>query len=282
METQLYQFLGEALGLSASQVTIEYQGDGLTNKNYIVTHGLSQYAVRLGGAMSPVLGIRREAEKAALDRVSAVGIGAEVLFFSPSTGNMVTRFIPGKKWATQDLALAENRERVAASLRVVHRLPAIGFEFSPYRDIERRVAFAREQGLNLPEKLPSLLERLATIEQARQGLPTEEWGLCHNDPFANNFLDDGSVRLLDWEYAGMGDVYFDLAAVSYSYTEEQRQRFLGSYFGDNNPGRLETLKQMLFVVRLWNALWGVVQTNTEDPKDKALYQDMVDKMFAGF
>ena len=35
---------------------------------------------------------------------------------------------------------------------------------------------------------------------------------CHNDLLTANFLDDGErLRILDWEYAGMGDRFFDLA-----------------------------------------------------------------------
>ena len=38
---------------------------------------------------------------------------------------------------------------------------------------------------------------------------------CHNDLLTANFLDDGTrLRILDWEYAGMGDRFFDLANFS--------------------------------------------------------------------
>ena len=38
---------------------------------------------------------------------------------------------------------------------------------------------------------------------------------CHNDLLTANFLDDGSrLRILDWEYAGMGDRFFDLGNFS--------------------------------------------------------------------
>ena len=34
---------------------------------------------------------------------------------------------------------------------------------------------------------------------------------CHNDLLTANFLHDGErVQIIDWEYAGMGDRYFDL------------------------------------------------------------------------
>ena len=38
---------------------------------------------------------------------------------------------------------------------------------------------------------------------------------CHNDLLTANFIDDGTrIRIVDWEYAGMGDVFFDLANFS--------------------------------------------------------------------
>ena len=38
---------------------------------------------------------------------------------------------------------------------------------------------------------------------------------CHNDLLTANLLHDGArVRIVDWEYAGMGDRYFDLGNLS--------------------------------------------------------------------
>ena len=43
--------------------------------------------------------------------------------------------------------------------------------------------------------------------------------LSHIDSVADNFLflPDGSVRLIDWEYAGMCDPLIDLSTVSYTH-----------------------------------------------------------------
>ena len=38
---------------------------------------------------------------------------------------------------------------------------------------------------------------------------------CHNDLLNANFIHDArGVRIVDWEYAGMGDRYFDLGNLS--------------------------------------------------------------------
>ena len=43
-------------------------------------------------------------------------------------------------------------------------------------------------------------------------LPVARRRAVHNDLLALNFIDDGErTWIVDWEYAGMGDAYFDLA-----------------------------------------------------------------------
>ena len=52
---------------------------------------------------------------------------------------------------------------------------------------------------------------------------------CHNDLLSANFLHDGErVRILDWEYAGMGDRYFDLGnlSVNNGFDEAEDERLL--------------------------------------------------------
>ena len=50
----------------------------------------------------------------------------------------------------------------------------------------------------------------ATRSSARLGRRPER--PCHNDLLTANFIDDGTrIRIVDWEYAGMGDRFFDLA-----------------------------------------------------------------------
>jgi thiamine kinase-like enzyme len=61
---------------------------------------------------------------------------------------------------------------------------------------------------------------------------------CHNDLLNLNWLDEevagdiGEIRLLDWEYAGMGDIFFDLGNFSHHHrlNEEQIRLFLHRLF----------------------------------------------------
>ena len=62
---------------------------------------------------------------------------------------------------------------------------------------------------------PSTTPRRAPCSRAsRRPARSGRRVLGHNDLLNANFLDDGSIRILDWEYAGMADPYFDLANFS--------------------------------------------------------------------
>ena len=58
---------------------------------------------------------------------------------------------------------------------------------------------------------------------------------CHNDLLAGNLLQAGDrLMLVDWEYAGMNDRFFDLAnlAVNNGLEPDDEARLLEAYFGE--------------------------------------------------
>jgi thiamine kinase-like enzyme len=86
---------------------------------------------------------------------------------------------------------------------------------------------------------------------------------CHNDLLNANFLDDGTrLWIVDWEYAGMGDPFFDLANFSINHDLDRSASavLLREHFGDNRDEELGTLELMRFMSDFREAMWGVVQT----------------------
>ena len=57
---------------------------------------------------------------------------------------------------------------------------------------------------------------------------------CHNDLLNANFIDDGArIRIIDWEYAGMGDPFFDLGnfSINHELTPDEDEILLAAYDG---------------------------------------------------
>lgn len=283
MNETMRRIIVEELQWEPADTSVVYQQDGLTNQNYILSKGTRKLALRLSGAGSERLGIRREAELAAIQAAADAGIGVEVVYFSTDTGHMVTQYIDGVKWDDSSAGTEVNMKRIAETLEKVHSLPPIPYDFSPYRDIKERIQYAALHQLELPRDMDRFLEKLEAVRQDRAAGGQLQIALCHNDPFPNNFLDDGTVRLIDWEYAGMGDVMYDLACVCAAYSPAQRRTFLTHYYGQCDGATLYSLDQMSYVVTFWNAMWAVLQSHTPKPAEAAEpsadYRQIADWMF---
>jgi len=185
---------------------------------------------------------------------------------------MVTRFIDGQGFYWDE---PEVIQRIVAAVKQVHTLPAIEAVFSPFREVERWVKVAQSLHITFPKNFDLLLKKMDEIESIERENTQPSLGLCHNDLFSTNVLDDGNIRIVDWEFAGTGDIFFDLATIADSFSSEQDEYLLECYFGEVTSIHLSKLERMKFMVILWNAMWGLVQSNLGD-----VYTSTAEGLFA--
>jgi thiamine kinase-like enzyme len=70
------------------------------------------------------------------------------------------------------------------------------------------------------------------------------------------------VLIIDWEYAGMGDRYFDLAnlAVNCTLSEAGEERLLAAYWSEPaTPDRLAALRLLELMSDFREGMWGHLQ-----------------------
>lgn len=107
------------------------------------------------------------------------------------------------------------------------------------------------------------MEMLQWIEDELGGdLPS---CLCHNDLLLGNFIDDGqALWIIDWEYAGLGDRFFDLGnfAAHNQFGEAEERRLLEHYFGTARDEDLYRVRLMRLMSDLREAMWGYLQSVT--------------------
>src|SRR5262245_56421864 len=237
---------------------------GITNRNFLVTGapGGATFVVRLAGNDTHLLGISREVEHAATVAAAGVGVGAEVLAFLRPEGYLVTRFIEGTPIADLDVHHADTIARVADSVRRFHGGPAIPGLFLPLRIAEAYQALAEAQGVPIPPEYERADAIGRRIELALIVSPTR-LRPCHNDLLPGNLIDDGTrMRIVDWEYAGMGDPFFDLGnfSVNNEFTPDEDAAFLAAYDGGAVvSARLARLVLFRIVSDFREAMWGVLQ-----------------------
>jgi len=245
------------------QAQVSELGGGITNRNYKVVVGGEAFVLRMGGAKTGLLGIDRSVEYAAAVRAHEVGVGPEVVAFEPAEGWLVARFIEGRPISVEDMRRPEVQARVAGALRAFHSSPPIPGRFDAWAVVQDYRATAREHGVVVPLAFAAawdVAERIRAARGERELVP------CHNDLLNANFLDDGSVRIVDWEYAGMGDRFFDLAnfSVNHEYGVDDDRRFLGVYFGVERDDDLADVRLMRYMSDFREAMWGVLQSGISE------------------
>jgi thiamine kinase len=256
-EQKLIQLIPE---LRCSSLTVSPLGGGLTNRNYRIDADGQSYVLRVAGKDTALLGIDRAREVACSRSAAALDVGPEVIAYLPEHEAMVRRFVPGRVLTAEDLQQTDVLRRVAETLRRYHSGPPGEGSFSPFGTVRSYYSLARERQVRFPDSLESALERLARLEQELQ--TGEATCPCHNDLLAGNFIDDGTtVRIIDWEYGGMGDRFFDLGnlAVNNEFTGEHERALLTFYFGEVTLDHLRRLRLMRLASDMRESMWGFLQ-----------------------
>jgi thiamine kinase-like enzyme len=226
---------------------VEPLGGGITNHNVKVEDGGEAFVLRVGGKDTELLGIDREHEHEATQMAAELGVGPEVVAFVE--GCLVTRFVAGAPAEQIDPTVA------GALLQRIHGAPAIQARFDSFRVVEAYRATAAERGVAIPDAYDYAAARAGEIEARRGDVDPRP---CHNDLLAANFIDDGKrLWIVDWEYAGMGDPFFDLGnfAANHELDDDGERTLLAAYGSDD----LGALRDMRFMSDFREAMWGVVQ-----------------------
>ena len=247
---------------SAENIEITELTGGITNKNYKITADGESFVLRMGGNETKFLGIDRAVEYECSRLASQIGVAPDPVAFIAPEGFILARFISGKGMSAEEIGTEENIERVLESMKAYHVLEKFPGYFSPFRVAEDYKKTALSLNVKLPEKMDWYLERSSEIEKAMYAREPLTLRPCHNDLLNGNFIDDGTrIRILDWEYAGMGDIFFDLGnfAVQHEFTEEQDSILLNAYFGNPTDSQHAHLKLMKIMSDLREAMWAQVQ-----------------------
>jgi thiamine kinase-like enzyme len=265
--------LADTLGPISARLG-ELEGDpmalegGITNRNYRVRFAGEDVVVRLPGKDTELLEIDRGAEKAAGELAARAGVGPAVVAMLDEPPCLVTEFVVGETMAAEELREPATLGEVAAALRTLHGCDELlPIEFSSFRMVETYAARMADRGAEVPSSYEWALGTAHRIEAILIG-PEHDPVPCHNDLLAANFIrSPRGVRIVDWEYAGMNDRFFDLGnfAVNNGLDEEQEAELLAAYFeAPASDRRLASLRLMRFMSDFREAMWGAVQSTISD------------------
>lgn len=235
---------------------------GLTNKSYLVESCGEYFVIRINGADSRALDLQRDIEAQVLRYVSATDIGLQLVYCDPEKDYLVTRYIEGRQWQLSDSQSPEGIHYLADLLKAIHSLQPV----DNFLDVAKKSDHYWQQLVDdseLTQSLQSLKPQIDNyIAQASQQNTYSV--LCHNDLMAENLLlgNDDKLHALDWEYAAMGDPFFDLAVIveEHQLNTSESLQLLQTYWGAKPSSEdLTRLYNNRIVCCYLSALWYAVK-----------------------
>lgn len=220
-----------ALKITPSEITdITVLKKGMTNRSFLFAARGKKYIMRIPGEGTDQL-INRRQEASVYHVIADKHICDDIAYINADNGYKITEFLEGSRTCDADsvedlkICMDKLRDFHSLKLKVDHTFDIFGqIDFyeklwndqkSVYRDYKK----TKENVLSLK----------ACIDEQKK-----EYCLTHIDAVPDNFLftDDGDVRLIDWEYAGMQDPHVDIAmfCIYALYDREQVDRLIDIYF----------------------------------------------------
>ena len=240
----------EQLSLWSGQPEFTVIEDGRTNHNFAVRDATGLYFARMGIDL-PHHFIFREHEQRAALLADKIGVAPRVLY--AQEGVLVTEFLEARGLLIADGADTFILARIAGVLRRLHQAKPDTIEL-PF-DLTRILpSYCSMLSADALEEADLRLVHKIILEIP--ALPATS--LIHSDLIPNNFLYDGrELKLIDWEYAGLGHPAVDLAMIvsNFDLTEDQA-RFLVSEHGLCTYAEVCAMTPALIVREL---LWTLVQ-----------------------
>jgi thiamine kinase-like enzyme len=232
---------------------------GITNRNYVVTVDDREYVVRIPGERTELLGIDRANEAEAANRAAELGIGPPVFGVLPGVGTLITELVSGHHPSPE--RFVDRLGEIVGLVHRFHRSGSIAGSFPIHRVVEWHARDAGAHGVIAPSSYERLHQQSRRIERAFSASPTRPVP-CHNDLLpANVLFADDRLWLLDFEYAGMNDAFFDLAnlSVNSDLSPAQDEELLRAYFGTITASSHARLQLMKIMSEFREGMWAVVQ-----------------------
>jgi len=268
MKTTIKDVINRIEDWKGKKVNHKEIGGGITNHNYIVTvqdeaNGKFQkYVVRIPGEKTDIF-IDRENELECSVEAGKTGVAPKVIYSLKPENVTVIQFIEGKTLNIEDI-VNDNQiiAKIVSAIKTIHEKAKFKSIFNPFETIRRYMNYVKQYDAPLPYDIDWMIGISDRIEEAvnKNKIPMVA---CHNDYLSENFIYDGKrIWIIDWEYGGQGDPYFDLAdfAVEHPFNIEQEKIIIREYCGNNDDEKYARMYLYKIISDLWWGIWAMIQS----------------------
>ena len=198
---------------------------GMSNYTYVVETGGKKYTYRVPGKFAEKF-VNRVDEWNNIQEIDKLDLNNKTNYVEIPSGEKLAEYVEGTIMSETDI-ISYNAMSVAA-LKKLHNSDIKLKDYDAFGRLDDDERYCREMGFTHPEKYLALRRKL---EEMRKAYAQVKLVPCHCDYQPTNLVIDGDkLFVLDWEFAGMNDPFYDIACYGNAGLDKALS-LLASYVG---------------------------------------------------
>lgn len=246
------------LNVKQNEITdIEVLKKGMTNRSFLFQCNGKKYIMRIPGEGTDRL-INRRGEMEVYQKIQNEQICDDIVYINLEDGYKITVF-----WENARVCNPNDWEDVTKCMKLLRRFHDAQYQVEHEFDLFGQIQFYEtlwNGSGSFYKDYEKTKKNIFSLKHFLEKYSTKKC-LTHIDAVPDNFLfldadeDSKTVRLIDWEYAGMQDPHVDIAmfAIYSMYDREQIDQLIDIYFEQNCS--MENRTKIYCYVAICGLLW---------------------------
>jgi len=283
-EQKVHLLIEQTLGNSIDIKNVSILSGGLTNLTYKVQWQKLSLVVRIGRLNPEELFIDRELELQFIRYANFLGIAPNILYAAPKQGVMISEFINGDVLTSRDIKKPLIMKKVVEQIKQYQKFQ------QPFEDkhalfhrIQHLIQQLKSQQFEIPEAYIKAYNWSENLESKR--VKSKFSVATHYDLFSGNMLLSGKkIKFIDWEYAGWGEPYIDIAliAVIDNLNMKEQRKLFELYKPNARNEEFEDFSNLCLQARVYVAIWSLFQSYCVEPELCETYINLANERIENF
>ena len=211
---------------------------GMSNYTYVVETRGKRYTYRVPGKFAEKF-VNRVEEWDNIQEVNRLGLNNATSYVEIISGEKLAEYVDGTILSDTDV-VSYNQLSVAA-LKKIHNSDLKFKDYNAFKRLDDYERYCREMGFTHPKEYIALRQKLNEMQRAHADVKKVP---CHCDYQPTNLVLSGDkLYVLDWEFAGMNDPFYDIAC--YGNAGFDKALSLLEAYVEHTPTR-EELQRLFF------------------------------------
>ena len=179
---------------------------GMSNYTYVVETRGKRYTYRVPGKYAEKF-VDRVEEWDNIQEVNRLDLNNATSYVEIISGEKLAEYVEGT--ILSDTDVVSHNEKSVAALKKLHNSDLKFKDYNAFKRLDDYERYCREMGFTHPKEYIALRQKLDAMNRAHADVKKVP---CHCDYQPTNLVLSGDkLYVLDWEFAGMNDPFYDIA-----------------------------------------------------------------------